>query len=293
MRIASLVFVVLLAACPGTPSEESSGSSETSETTEPITTSTSSSGVTSTTDATTVGSADETSSGTGIDPTAGSVCEPQPEDLTFYVSISPYEPPEGTFFLTIDAACVVQGVTDEGDVRTFALECDEDGMMVPHDLEVVHGNGPLDLPMTVGTPIHLRVAKDFPIDYGGFTYIVVRSETDELLLGYYGGGEIPPMLGVDVDPWFAPLTYALAFGDCDPEPYEEPGMFIQEPCPAQLTRLAVDFLIGDDGIHLLDRTSGQLGPWSLFVLGARHLDPQMGSCDLPIDAFAFVAYQPG
>jgi hypothetical protein len=109
----------------------------------------------------------------------------------------------------------------------------------------------------------------------------------------YGGGEIPPMLGIDVAPWFSPITYALSFGDCDPEPYEAPGMFIEEPCPAQRTRLAVDFLIGDDGIHLLDRTSGPLGPFSLFVTSARHLDPQGDSCDLPLDAFSFVVYRAG
>lgn len=196
------------------------------------------------------------------------------------------------FYTVVEADCVVQAVSYDDSRGTYTLECDEGGVPTPHELEVVRNpGGPLALPMEAGTPVHLQVAMDFPIDYGGFRYIVVRDAAGELILGYYGGGTLPDDAGVDLAAWFAPLEFALAFGDCEPVPYEDPGIsFIQEPCPAARTPLAVGFQLGADEIHLIERNGGQLGPLSLFVTNARHLDP-VGECDFPIDAFSFVAYR--
>ncbi len=297
MRVHFLLLMALLAACPAPGSEGSTEGSSSTDTTS----TTGDPGATSSVPASssgTLGPTDGTSSsgGTGstasdTDATAGAVCEPLPEDLQVRVFINDEDPPEGSFYLVVDADCVVQTVVDAGDLRTYALECDEGGTPVPHEIEVTRSSGPIDLPMAAGTTVHLQVAKSFPIDYGGFSYLVVRDEAGDLILGHYDGGPVPPELGIDVDPWFAPLTFALAFGDCEPEPYEPPGSFLAPPCAGPRTRLAVDFALGDESIHLLDETSGQLGPLSLFVSYARHLDPVEDMCDLSIDAFGFVAYR--
>lgn len=224
---------------------------------------------------------------TGQDP----ACIPPPETVIFYVYANEETVTRPPFYTVVEADCVVQGVSQDGNIGTYTLECDEDGVPTPHELEVVRNTGPLALPMEAGTPVHLQVAMDFPIDYGGFTYIVVRDAAGELILGYYGGGTLPEGIGVDLAAWFAPLEFALAFGDCDPVPYEDPGIsFIQPPCPADRTPLAVDFQLGPDEIHLIEENGGQLGPLSLFVTSARHLDP-LGECDSAIDAFSFVAYR--
>lgn len=232
--------------------------------------------------------------GSETDETAGEACLPPPEALTFQVYFDEEPPAEDVWELVVDADCVVAGVADEGDIRFYSFECDEgDDLPVSHQLEVRRSTGPIDLPMAAGTPVHVQVARDYPIDSGGFNYVVVRDAAGELVLGWYGGGIVPEDLGVDVEAWFAPLEYALAFGDCEPVPYEDPGgSFIVDPCPAAETRLAVGFQLGDEGIHLLERTSGQLGPLSLFVPYARHLDP-VAECHLPLDAFAFVAFREG
>lgn len=225
------------------------------------------------------------------EPTA--TCLPPPEDVVIQVFVDVPTVMRDPFYATIDAACVVQGVMEDGDRRTYPLECDEGGEPVPRVLEVLRSPGPIELPVAAGTPVHLQLVQDFPIDYGGFRYIVVRDAAGELLLGAYGGGLVPESAGIDVDEWFAPLTYALAFGDCEPEPYEDPGgSFIVEPCPAARTRLALDFQLGDASIHLLEGTSGPLGPLVLEVTSARHLDP-VGECDFPLDAFSFVAHRAG
>lgn len=226
--------------------------------------------------------------------TAAEACLPLPELLRVSVEID-VEVPLGVWELSLDADCTVMSVTDDEDARLYAIECDEDGNApVPHLLEVERSSGPIDLPLAVGTSIHVQVEKCYPIDYGCYDYIVVRDAAGELVLGRYDGYPVNPAVDVDVDAWFAPLEYGLGFGDCEPVPYVDMGgSFIVDPCPAAETRLAVDFQLGDEGIHLLDRTSGQLGALSLVVTGARHLDPVEGEewCGEPVDTFAFVAYR--
>lgn len=229
----------------------------------------------------------ETSSDT--DGTAGAVCDPPPESLVINVDFEAEAIPESGE-LVVDASCVVQGMVENGDTRSYTVECDEDGVAAVHELVVRRSTGPIDLPLTVGTPIHLQVARNYPIDSGLYLHVVIRDAAGELVLGQRSG-RTEPGLDVDVDAWFAPLEYALAFGDCEPEPYEDPGgSFIVDPCPGAETRLAVDFQLGDDAIHLLELTSGQLGPLSIFVTSARHHPPEEG-CPLPVDRFSFVAYR--
>lgn len=250
-----------------------------------------SSGTTDMAEGTTFGG-ETTVDGETTDTGQNPACIPPPDVIIFYVYANEETVTRPPFYTVVEADCVVQSVGYDGNIGTYTLECDEGGVPMPHELEVVRNTGPLDLPMEAGTPVHLQVAMDFPIDYGGFSYIVVRDAAGELILGYYGGGTLPDGIGVDLAAWFAPLEFALAFGDCEPVPYEDPGMsFIQPPCPADRTPLAVDFQLGPDEIHLIEENGGQLGPLSLFVTSARHLDP-LGECDSAIDAFSFVAYRP-
>jgi hypothetical protein len=238
----------------------------------------------------TSGVAEDTSSDT--DETAGAVCNPPPEDFWINVILNDEPVERDPYYRFVDADCVVQGVVEDGIYRIYTFECDEGGIPVPHELQAGSSAGPLELPLTAGTPVHLQLFKDYPIDFGGLPYVMVRDAAGDLVLGYYGGGSVPAEVG-NVDAWFAPLAFELAFGDCEPEPFEEPGtMFIIDPCPAVRTRLAVDFQLGDEGIHLLDHTSGQLGPLSLFVASARHLDPVgEDTCGFAPDGFSFVAYR--
>lgn len=242
-----------------------------------------------------------TSSGTGASSSdtgeatgTAEACLPLPESSSIYVDMDVEQPDPDVYEVVVEADCVVTSVIVRANLRAYTLECDEGlGMPVPHELEVRRNSGPPppDLPMAVGTPVHLQLAKDYPIDSGGFTYVVVRDAAGELVLAWYGGGNVPGDLGVDLEAWFAPLEVALAFGDCEPEPYEEPGnMFIIDPCPAVETRLALDFQLGDEGIHLLDGTSGQLGPLTLLVTRALHLEP-VEDCGFEGDTFSFVAHR--
>ncbi len=240
---------------------------------------------------TTTSGVDDTAGSTGdIGETAGSVCDPQPESMNWWAYINDEKPRDG-FYIVIDADCIVQGVAEDGPARLYDLECDEGGP-VHHELEIVRNPGGVDLPMDVGTAIQLRVAKDFPIDTGGSNYIVVRDALGEILFGYYGGGTLPAELGVDLDQWFAPLAFTLVSGVCDPEPFEEPpSNFIQDPCPSIDTRLAIDFALGDAGIQLVDRTSGQLGEFDLFVNAAVNVDGQTKLCDIPFDVMLFSVFR--
>lgn len=226
--------------------------------------------------------------------TAAEACLPLPESLFISVEIDvevPFEVSE----LSLDADCTVVSVTDDDDARLYGIECDEEGNApVPHLLEVERSPGPIELPLAVGAAIHVQVEKCYPIDHGCYDYIVVRDMAGELVLGRYDGYPVNPAVEVDVDAWFAPLEYGLAFGDCEPVPYVDMGgSFIVDPCPAAETRLAVDFQLGDESIHLLAGTSGQLGALSFYVTGARHLDPVEGEewCGQPVDTFSFVTYR--
>jgi hypothetical protein len=235
------------------------------------------------------GAASDTDGTTSLDSgdTDDAVCGPPPERVSFDVDFDPEAFPDSGE-LAVDADCVIQGVAD---VRTYAIECNEGGMAVPHELTVRRTSGPLDLPLAVGASFHLQAYREYPIDGLIRRYVAVRDTAGELVLGWNNDGTPPANLGFDVDAWFAPLEYALAFGDCEPVPPEEPGtMFIIDPCPTPETRLAVDFQLGDDGIHLFEGISGQLGQLSLFVNEARHYDAG-GDCPFPVDTLSFIAFR--
>lgn len=229
--------------------------------------------------------------------TGAEVCMPLPEDLGVFVNFDA-EPAFDNWDVTMEADCTVVSVSERGNERRYLLECDEGGNApVNHLLVVERTSGPIDLPLAAGTPIHLQVNKVDPIDTPNYHFIVVRDAAGEIVLARYQGDPALSKIPVDLDAWFAPLEHSLAFGDCEPVPPEDGGgMFIMDPCPAAETRLALDFQLGDETIHLLEHTSGQLGPLSLWVASARHLDPvgkQAEGCHPRIDDYSFVAYREG
>lgn len=297
-------LMLCLAAAPGceidiglgdvddSDSDASSGEGMTSTTASSASTSTDTAEATSAAEATSV-AADESTGGDEGE-TAAELCGPPYEDRIINIEVSgeedPFTPP---YYVLVDADCVVESVVEDADMHAYELVCDEDGTPVHRTLEALGSPEPIDLSLTTGTPVHLAMAHDFPIDYGGFSYVVIHDMAGEIVLAHFGGGSVPAEAGVDLAAWFAPLTHALVFGQCEPVPWEDPGMgFIQDPCPAARTRLSVGFELGRDALQLFERTSGQLGALSVLVTTARHLDP-VGECDLPIDGYSFVAYREG
>jgi hypothetical protein len=109
-------------------------------------------------------------------------------------------------------------------------------------------------------------------------------------------GDVPEE--VDVDLFYAPLTFAEVDMSCEPVPYEDPNCgagFIVDHCPSDRTRLAIDFALGADDVRLWSDTVGELGPLRVRA-HAELWDPQldMGPCrfERPTTSLSWAAVRP-
>ena len=229
---------------------------------------------------TTTGGGSSTGGSTGGAPT--SVCDPQPASTNAFVDL--IDPGTKNGLVLVDELCTVEGLVDVAGEWQMTLSCPVN--MVSPLLVLTIRSDPwtaIDTRFQPGQVIDTRIARSFPIDFGGYVFIALRDPSGDLILGQYGYGT--PPAEVDVSSWFAPVAFGPIDGLCADDLWEDPnpggGGFISDPCPSDMRRMAIDFFVGASSTRIFDRNRGSAGRYDIHVGAAFQNLPIDGACDEP------------
>jgi hypothetical protein len=227
------------------------------------------------------------SSSTGCEDESGEppeLCGPEEDEGNYNVRIDDDE--FGEESIDVDVSCTVDAIDIEDEVR-YTLACDD----TQHVLDV-RSNPPVDLELVVGDSVHLRAARNYPIDTGGYHFIALRDVAGELVAATYQPyrGEPPPE--VDVVSFYSPLEFAAVDVGCEPVPDDSPGCggtFIVDACATDDTRLAADFTVADVTIQIWSGTFADVG--SLHVRAdVQFHDPVGDGVDCPFGGTSYTTF---
>lgn len=211
---------------------------------------------------------------TGNDP--GSVCDPQPGSTYARIEIDvPRYPDSGV--LLVEDVCLVDDILTIRDEQELHLSC-PNAEAGPTFFIRVQSDPYVDLTMTlsIGQSVELHAARNYPIDYGGYMFVALREVEGDLIAGQYGWGNPPD--SVDPAPWFTPLSFEPIDGLCEVDEWEEPRSFIDDPCPADQRRMALDFRVDGSTTRIYDGNRNLVGPYDIDVGSARRIMPVPGEC---------------
>ena len=110
--------------------------------------------------------------------------------------------------------------------------------------------------------MHLRAARNYPIDFGGYHFVALRDDAAELVAATYQPFRGEPPAELDPAPFYSPIEFAAVDPGCEPVPYDPPGCggsFVVDPCTTDDTRLAVDFTLADSTVQIWSATFGDVG----------------------------------
>lgn len=150
-------------------------------------------------------------------------------------------------------------MTSEDVAVTYLLACEPlPAAWVEHTLEVL-SDPPIELGLAVGAEVRLQ---SIPRDSDAWADVLtLRDAAGDLVAAQFSTGLSTAPPEVDVELFYAPLTFAAMDMSCAAVPYEDPncgGMFIQDPCPSDITRLAVDYRVGNAGVRIWSDTVADL-----------------------------------
>ena len=216
----------------------------------------------------------ETSSSTGV----LDYCEDHPRRDS--MQLVPEDPsPRGTSL--VDALCVVEGSTATETLRTFQLQCDE-GLEQPvlHELDVYAHDGQNDA-LVHGETVRFRAYRNYPIDYGFVSVVLVTTPAGELLAGDYTWPE--PFVPKEVAAWFDVTIDALDIGCATVEPPPPVNTFINDPCQVASTVVGASVMWGEYAVTLepgeRTQTGGLLfsGSFASYDYDDGNVEPQCAS----------------
>lgn len=163
------------------------------------------------------------------------------------MQLVPEEPsPRGTSL--VDALCVVEGSTATETLRTFQLQCDE-GLEQPvlHELDV-HAHDGQNGALIDGETVRFRAFRNYPIDYGFVSVVLVTTPEGELLAGDYTWPA--PFVPKEVAEWFNVTVEPLDVGCATVEPPPPVNNFIMDPCQFASTVMGASVVWGEYAVTL-------------------------------------------
>lgn len=172
------------------------------------------------------------------------------------MQLVPEEPsPRGT--TVVDALCVVEGSMATETLRTFQLQCDE-GLEQPvlHELDVYAHDGQNGA-LLEGETVRFRTFRNYPIDYGFVSVVLVTTPEGELLAGDYTWPE--PFVPKEVAAWFDVTVDPLDIGCATVEPPPPVNSFIMDPCPHASTVMGADVVWNGYAVTLEPGTRTPVG----------------------------------